>query len=259
MDKFRFVKDDLKFLTNSEIRLKIINSIAKSSKSAKEIHIDTGLAYGSISLNLKNLANRNFLHSDFNGYQISNLTKILFAEINEFNKSINFLNKFSDFFKNHVIKDIDEEFLKDIIYLNESQIIESSSTEIYKIHNRLIESISNSEDIYAVITFIHPDYPDVFKNLINNGANLSLLISENICSNFIKLMGDELVEKAIIDKNLNVKKLREDIDVLLVGSPNFIYLGLFKEDNSFDQNRILFSNDEKAMKWGFKLFNKMFK
>jgi predicted transcriptional regulator len=183
----------------------------------------------------------------------------LFFEINEFNKSITLLNKFSDFFKNHRIGDIDESSLKDISYLNESQIIESSATEIYKTHDCLIESLLDSEDVYAVITFIHPDYPVVFKDLINKGINIDLLLSENIYSNFIKLIGNEVVKKGSNDKNLVLKKLMKNMDILLVGSSDFIYLGLFKEDNTFDQNRILFSEDEKAIEWGFELFDKIAK
>ncbi|MDR2873368.1 MAG: hypothetical protein LBV42_01260 [Methanobrevibacter sp.] len=73
-----------------------MNSIATSPK---EIHFDKGLTYASISLNFKNLAKKKFLYSNFDGYQLNSLTKILFCEINKSSKLMTLLSKFSDFLR----------------------------------------------------------------------------------------------------------------------------------------------------------------
>ncbi|MDR3292207.1 MAG: DUF1724 domain-containing protein [Methanobrevibacter sp.] len=258
LEKFDFVRKDLKFLTNSQIRLEIINSIANYVKPIKDIHKETNLPYSAISLNIKNLEEKGFLQSSYHGYVLNNLTKIFFKEIIEFNRSINMINKFFDFFNAHKFEEIDDEFLKDIVSLDNSKIIESSLTDVYKVHNSIIDSILNSKDIYCVFNFIHPDYPVVFQDLINNSVNIRLLLSKDIHFIFKGLIGEKIINKGLKNKNLNLKKLKNNKNLFLIGSTEFIYLGLFKEDNSFDQNRILFSTNKNAIKWGEELFNKLY-
>ncbi|MDR2829842.1 MAG: DUF1724 domain-containing protein [Methanobrevibacter sp.] len=258
LDKFDFVRGDLKFLTNSQIRLEIINSIANSVKPIRDIHKETDLPYSAISLNIKYLEEKGFIQSNHKGYILNNLTKIFFKEIVEFNRSINVINKFFDFFNDHKFEEIDEEFLKDIVSLDNSKIIESSLIDIYKVHNTIIDSISNSKDIYCIFNFIHPDYPIIFQDLIANSADIRLLLSESIYSDFKDLMKIEIVNKGLKDKNFNLKRFKDDKNIFLIGSKEFIYLGLFKEDDSFDQNRVLFSTNDDAIKWGTELFNKLY-
>jgi len=257
-DKFEFVRKDLKFLTNSQIRLEIVNSIANTIKPIKNIHKETNLPYSAISINIKHLEERNFLQSDYNGYILNNLTKIFFKELIEFNKSINMVNKFSDFFNDHKFEEVDEDFLKDIVYLNNSEIIESSLVDVYKVHNTIIKSVSNSNEVYCVFTFIHPDYPIVFQELVNNHVNIRLLLSDDIFSTFKDMMKNKIVDRGLKNKNLNLRRFKNPKNLFLIGSNDFIYLGLFKEDNSFDQNRILFSTNKNAIKWGTELFNKLY-
>jgi predicted transcriptional regulator len=257
-DKFEFVRKDLKFLTNSQIRLEIVNSIANNIKPIKSIHKETNLPYSAISINIKHLEEKSFLQSDYNGYVLNNLTKIFFKELIEFNKSISMVNKFSDFFNDHNFEEIDEDFLKDIVALNNSDIIKSSLIDVYKVHNTIIESILNSSDVYCVFTFIHPDYPIVFQELVTNNVNIRLLLSDDIYSSFKDLMKNKIVDRDLKNKNLNLKRFKDPKNLFLIGSNDFIYLGLFKNDNSFDQNRILFSTNENAIKWGNELFNKLY-
>ncbi|MDR2623112.1 MAG: DUF1724 domain-containing protein [Methanobrevibacter sp.] len=258
LDKFDFVRKDLKFLTNSQIRLEIINSIANSTKPIRDIHRETNLPYSAISLNIKHLEEKGFLQSSCHGHVLNNLTKIFFKEIVEFNRSINMINKFFDFFNDHKFEEIDEEFLKDIVSLNNSKIIESSLTDVYRVHNTIIKSISNSKDIYCMFNFIHPDYPLIFQRLVDDSVDIRLLLSENIYSDFKKLMKTEIADKGLKNKNFNLKRFKNNKNLFLIGSKEFIYLGLFKEDNSFDQNRVLFSTNENAIKWGNDLFNKLY-
>jgi predicted transcriptional regulator len=235
-----------------------VNSIANTIKPIKNIHKETNLPYSAISINIKHLEERNFLQSDYNGYILNNLTKIFFKELIEFNKSINMVNKFSDFFKDHKFEEVDEDFLKDIVSLNNSEIIESSLVDVYKVHNTIIKSISNSNEVYCVFTFIHPDYPVVFQELVNNHVNIRLLLSDDIFSTFKDMMKNKIVDRGLKNKNLNLRRFKNPKNLFLIGSNDFIYLGLFKEDNSFDQNRILFSTNKNAIKWGTELFNKLY-
>ena len=55
------IKKELKFLTNSKVRLKLLICLYDSELTVKELHEKTNLNYSSITNNLNNLRNLNIL------------------------------------------------------------------------------------------------------------------------------------------------------------------------------------------------------
>ena len=51
--------------------------------------------------------------------------------------------------------------------------------------------------------------------------------------------------------------VKEELKIYLTICDQSMSLGLFKDDGSFDQNRILISNNEKAQKWAETLFENL--
>ena len=62
-DDFINFQEDLKFLINSEIRLKILGCLYNSSASIKEIEEKTGYSYSSILDNINKLEQKKFIYS----------------------------------------------------------------------------------------------------------------------------------------------------------------------------------------------------
>ena len=65
----------------------------------------------------------------------------------------------------------------------------------------------------------------------------------------------DVVKKGIYDGNFSIKYLEEDIKIALAISNEFLTVGLFKLDGTYDQNRLLLSNRKKAINWGLAIFN----
>ena len=55
--------------------------------------------------------------------------------------------------------------------------------------------------------------------------------------------------------NFSIKYLEEDIKIALAISNEFLTVGLFKLDGTYDQNRLLLSNRKKAISWGLTIFD----
>ena len=94
---FQNFQDDLKFLINSEIRLKILGCLYNSSASIKEIEEKTGYSYSSILDNINKLEQRKFIFSIEDKFYLFNKTKIKLTNVLSFNKSCAFLRENSDF------------------------------------------------------------------------------------------------------------------------------------------------------------------
>lgn len=251
---YEFIENDLKFLINSKIRMKILNCLLFGSFSMKDIHIKANLSYSSISNNIHKLEEKGYIIQRSGKYQLKNLIKMKLQDIIDFNDSINVLNKYSNFWKDHNTESIAVESLKNISQLNCSKIIESDPTDIYKTHNYFKDLIKESNTIKSIFPFIHPEYYLIFESLIENGANIELLLPKSIATSFIKSLNPNLIKIALTREKLKIKSLNIEIKFALTVANNFISLGLFKFDNSYDQNKILVSKTKKAINWGNKTF-----
>ena len=62
------------------------------------------------------------------------------------------------------------------------------------------------------------------------------------------------MKKASKTRKLKIYPANNDLKVYLTICDESMSLGLFKDDGSFDQNRILISENEKPQKWAGNLF-----
>ena len=127
---FQNFQDDLKFLINSEIRLKILGCLYNSSASIKEIEEKTGYSYSSILDNINKLEQRKFIFSIEDKFYLFNKTKIKLTNVLSFNKSCAFLRENSDFL-NFSLIDINVDTTKDLSALEGAKLIESNNVDLF--------------------------------------------------------------------------------------------------------------------------------
>ena len=252
-NSYEYIENDLKFFINSKIRMKILNCLLHGSSSMKEIHTKANLTYSSISNNMHKLEERGYVTRILGKYRLNNLIKIKFEDMIDFNDSIDVINEYSDFWAYHNTESIDIESLCKISQLKASKIIKSDPTDIYKTHNCFKYLLKESSYVKSIFPFIHPEYYSIFENLIKNEADIEFLLPKSIASSFIKSMDTNLTKKAFNNGKLEIKSL-DHIEFALTIANNFVSFGLFKDDNSYDQNRILISKSQEAIDWGNKTF-----
>ena len=102
---------------------------------------------------------------------------------------------------------------------------------------------------------MHPEYPKLIRRLILKGIKVELIVSRDILDGFIRDIGKDVVKKGIYDGNFSIKYSNSDIKIALAISNEFITVGLFKLDGTYDQNRLLLSNRKKAINWGLTIFD----
>ena len=100
-----------------------------------------------------------------------------------------------------------------------------------------------------IFPYLHPEYPEIIKESIENGADIELIIPKEIHDEFYyKLVNSE------DNDQLNIKSSERNLNIYLTITEEEMRLGLFKNDGSFDQNRILISDDKEALEWASELF-----
>lgn len=251
---FSIVEDELKYLTNSEIRLKVLVDLLEGPLKIRDINRSSLLSYSSVSSNVHKLCKEGYVEKIHNSFRLTNLGFIYITILMDFHDVVTTISNFSDFWLDHDISSLSIGDLRKLSSLEGSELIKCNYTDIYKTHKEFKRIFKDSKHLKVIFPYMHPEYPKLIRRLILKGVKVELIVSEGILNSFIKDIGKDVVKKGLAEGNFSLKYLDEDIKIALAISNRFVSVGLFKTDGTYDQNRLLLSDKEKAIVWGLNLF-----
>lgn len=255
MDSISDITSDIKFLAKSEIRLKILSELYKKPNNVKGIVKNTKITYSSVSSNIGKLEKKNYITKVDKKYHVNPMTEVYFNSIMDFKQSVDLIYNYDSFWNRHNLNQLSIESMKNISNLKNSEIVETTPLDIFKTHNTIKKHIIQSKDVHAIFPYLHPEYPKLIEKVLKNDGCVELIIPKCISKELILRIDDETRKKAIRTENLKVYDYRKDLNLYLALCDKNISLGLFKTDGSFDQNRILISDNEKSYVWARELFD----
>lgn len=251
---FLVVEDELKFLNNSEIRLKVLVDLLDGPMKIRDINRNSLLSYSSVSSNVHKLCKDGFVEKIHNSFRLTNLGFIYITILMDFHDVVTTIDNFSDFWLDHDISSLSIEDLRKLSSLEGSELIKCNYTDIYKTHKEFKRAFKDSKHLKVIFPYMHPEYPKLIRRLILKGVKVELIVSKGILTSFVKDIGKDVVKQGLSNDNFSLKYLDEDIKIALAISNKFVSVGLFKKDGTYDQNRLLLSDKEKAIVWGLNLF-----
>ncbi|WP_458455429.1 helix-turn-helix transcriptional regulator [Methanobrevibacter sp.] len=248
------LNNDIKFLAKSEIRLKILSELYNHPDNVRGIVNKTKITYSSVSSNMAKLEQNNHIIKIRNKYHINPMTMIYFKTLMDFKNSIELITSYSTFWGKHDIKELNIESIKSITDLKESKLIETTPLDIYRTHNVIKEQLIKSNSIKAIFPYLHPDYPQLIEDILKNKGNVELIIPNDINRALMSQINEKIRRNAMREKRLKINHSKNDLKIYLTICDVSMSLGLFKNDGSFDQNRIVISENEKSRNWALNLF-----
>ena len=255
-DKNNFInfQEDLKFLINSEIRLKILGCLYNSSASIKEIEEKTGYSYSSILDNINKLEQRNFIFSIEDKFYLFNKTKIKLTDVLYFNKACVFLKENYDFL-NFSLIDINADTIKDLSALKGSKLIESNHVDLFKATEIFQRSLMGFKFLKGIFPYFHPKHDDIISYWIDNDCTVELILPDEV-SEAVKNFIIDYVPKSPGIKNRFVKLKPNDhnIELAFTVTDKCFVVAFYTKNHQFNQNTVLVSTNEEAIKFGLKLF-----
>ena len=229
------LNNEIQFLAKSEIRLKIIGELEKNPKTVKELVNTTNITYSSISSNLVKLEERNYVIKKKNKYHLKPLSKIYYRNLMDFKMSVDLITTFDDFWGRHNIDQLTLDSIQNINDLKDSELIKTTPLDIYKTHNTI-------------------EYPQLIENILKNNGKVEIVLPRNMFSKMILEINEDIRKPATAKGDLKVYATSKELNLYLTLCDDTMSLGLFKNDGSFDQNRLLVSSSEKSQKWANNLF-----
>lgn len=248
------INNDITFLAKSEIRLKILSELQKKPKSVKELVNVTKITYSSISSNLARLEENNHITKKKNKYYLNPLSEIYYENLMDFKVSVDLIKDFDEFWRNHNIDQLSIDSLQNIIDLKDSKLVKTTPLDIYKTHNTNKENIENSKNLKAIFPYLHPEYPQLLENILKRQGKVELIIPKDMFQELIFKINAKTRKEAAKNGTLKVYTTKNDLKIYLTLCDDTMSLGLFKNDGSFDQNRLLISKSEESQFWAENLF-----
>ena len=248
------INNDIKFLAQSEIRLKILSELNKKPDNIRGLVKRTENTYSSISSNLAKLEHNNHIKKVNNKYQINPITEIYYTTLMDFKKSVELINNYDAFWARHNIDQLSVESIKRLTDLKDSKLVETTIIDIYKTHNTTKHQLLESKNVKAIFPFLHPEHPEMIEHILKNEGTLELIIPQSIYKALLFNISTKVRKNALKKRQLKIYTVRDDLNIYLTICDETMSLGLFKNDGSFDQNRILISDSQKSHKWADDLF-----
>ena len=248
------INEEIRFLAQSEIRLKIINELNNRPNNIRGIVKKTEINYSSVSSNINKLIKRNFIIKNKSKYYVTPMTEIYLKTLLEFKKSVELIHDYNAFWDKHNIELLTLDSIRNITDLKDSKLIETTPIDIYKTHNTIKRQLIESENVKAIFPYLHPDYPHIIEKILMNGGSVELIMPKTISKEIISQIDEKVRKKGINEGKLKTYAIFEDLEIYLTICDETMSLGLFKNDGSFDQNRILISNNQKSHDWADELF-----
>lgn len=181
---------------------------------------------------------------------VEKMTPIL-GKVETFDNDIDFWGtRDLDFIPSHLLKEID--------CLDKCGIIYPELTCVYEAHKPYHETCAISNSLFAVTTFLYPDFDEMFTRFIDSNIKSTIVMSPSLYnhlkmerySHFKELLNSDLMCFFLYPKEMNFLSFGYN-DYQFVMTP-------LKNKGEFD-NKHLICSSNKAREWGKKLCDYYFK
>lgn len=243
LNNYNTISDDVKFVSNSLIRLKVLKALYEKPSNMKELADDTKLGYSSISGVLHGLELRNMVYRKSNKYHLVNLLKLQIKNILEFSVTVNLLEEVFNLVEGHVIDGIPQRSVEEMHLLGQSELLESDCVDIDKTFNFIDEVLAQAKGARCILPIYHERFNARLNDLVLNEGFVEIIVSESVFKAYGKYSKAE-----------NISSFKEEDNFMLIVTDERMVLGFFRKNGFFDQSRLLISDSMDSLKWANNLF-----
>lgn len=248
------VRDELKFLTASDVRTKIMIVLNDGLKNLGELKEETNLNSSTILHGMSQLEEKNLIVKKSGGYSLSQTGKIVALNLIKLIKASTSLEEIEKIFLKHEISPIPDYLLESIGSLKNSVVVESTPTDVMKPHSVHAELIHDSKDVKYVSSVLLPQKIESFEETLEKGS-LQLILTSEILDKWIEIKGRDNLKKALLEKDFKLWEINDSAKLSFTVSDTFIALGLFSTDGIYDLHKYLIGKDSESIEWGNRLFD----
>ncbi len=244
----------LSLLAFSEKRKGILFMLQEEPRTLKEIREHFRVSSPEILPQIRKLERDNLIFQTSKKYFLTEVGEVITKSFEQLFKTLNLFESNMDFWKEHSISGIPDEFRMRLYELGNYRIFESTPTEIFKPHDEYIKNLLKSKWIKGVSPVLHPEYPNSVTMLAERGTDILIVVTKNVFEKLKKEHKKEL-KQYLSYGNASLLTCDEDIKIAFTTSDKFLSMRLFLKDGTYDFYKNIISYDRPARKWGEELFS----
>lgn len=238
--------EDIKFTTNSFVRLKVLATLHEKPRNMKEMTDITGLSYSSVSSTMHDLEIKGWVYRQHNKYFLTNSARVRIENILEMDRTLFLLEEFFNILHGHIIDMIPSESILEFHLLQTATLMESSGVDAYRTYHFIQDCLSDAEFVKCIMPIFYEPYFDKLSELISAKNDVEIYVPKNLLNSFVRKSGIESL------------KPFDDLDsFLLIITDKVMILGFFMDNGYFDPTRILTSNKEDSLIWANNLYKSL--
>ena len=235
--------EDVKFASNSAIRLKILKTLYEMPQNMKDLTENTGLSYSSVSSNMHVLELKDFIYREHNKYFLTNSARLRIENMMEFDKVIRIINDFFNILDHHIVDMIPPDSVSELYLLRNANLMESSGVDAYRTYKFIDKCLSMATSVKCVLPFYYEPFFSSLDKLISRNRDVELYVPWDV----FEIIEDETEIE-------DVATFDDDNVFLLIVTNQVMILGLFMDDGFFDKNRLIASKNIDSLVWADNLF-----
>lgn len=253
MDVVQMKKELLEVLFMSEKRKEVLLLLQDGAKEMEFLLKSLNTTRQALLPQIRILEEHHLVSNDRDTYELTTIGKLIVDKIAPIIDTVDALDADIDYWGSHILDFIPPHLLKRIGEIGKCKTITPPIPETHHILRKFHESSKKSGVLYSINTFFHPNFADLFDDLIRNNVKIHFILSQDLLDNMRDNYNKVFTEFINTDK-FNFYLHPADLGFMSLGvSEHYLMLTSLRTDGFFDNNRILCGNP-RAVQWGKELF-----
>lgn len=249
------VKEEIKFLTNSKVRLEILISLYDEPATVSEIHEKIQLSYSSITSNLNKLEEHGYIFKQRDEYFLETHTRYKLLNILLLNNNIEFIYNFSNFFNNHLVDNDNLQALGTLPFVKNVELVKADNINPFLATETMEEAMMREGSVESICIYLHPNCEDMIKTMMNQKSAFEVIVPLSFAQYIISHAYAFKTDEELSNIRFNIKPLKDTpLRIALVISEQEVVIGLTRQEGNFNKNCCLKCIDESAIWWGHQVF-----
>lgn len=186
-------------------------------------------------------------------YALTKIGELVVNEMKPLLDTVDVLDVDIEYWGTHKLDFVPPHLLTRINEIERCRVISPSITELFEVNNEFHETSKRSRSLFRVTTFLYPNYPMLFSELISNNVEMNLIVTHELI-NKIRNDNDPVLRKLSKTGLLNIFTYPGEMGFLSFAyNDHQLLLNPMKVDGDFDKKHVLAENPS-ALEWGKELY-----
>lgn len=238
----------------SEKRKNILLLLKEGPRDIDRIKTSLNETSRSIMPQIKKLLQKRLIILDGENYRLSEIGELIVDNMNPLLNTMRVIEENKDFWITRDLSVLPDHLFKRLGEIGHYLLIEPDLNRMFELPKEFKDNALRSKKVSTFISYVHPQVPSLYLELVEKGVSLSLLITKIA---FQKLKSEYPKEMKGISSSSNVEIFlcNENISLpTLAVTGWFTYICFLNVEGRYDHRDII-SFDESALLWGSEIID----